>query len=149
MLVIDLSNEIRKGYAIKQIQNLPCDNTMEIEIRKRKKQRSLNQNAAMWGVRLKEISEGVFVNGEQFCADAWHELLKQRYLPEIGEPEFERMVTRPDTYKKWEWLPDGTRRCVGSTTGLTTYGWQVYWTQIESYFAQEHGLQFQEFVRSS
>lgn len=147
MLVIDLSNELRRSYAIKQIANLPVNNTMEIEIRERRKQRSLSQNAAMWGVRLKEISEGVFVSGQKFCADAWHEHLKQQFMPEGNEEDFEKMVTRPNQYVKWEWLPDGSRRCVASTTRLTTFGWQIYWTQIEAYFAQEHGLRFQEFVR--
>ena len=147
MLTIHLNNELRRNYAINQVSNLPFDGTMEIIIKPFVKQRSSSQNAAQWAVRLKEISQGVWVNGQQFSADTWHMHLKREYLPEGNEEDFSRLVVRPDTYKKWVFLPNGERECIGSTTSLTTYGWSQYWTQIEAYFAQEHGLRFSEFVR--
>jgi hypothetical protein len=149
MMVIDITNQIRHGYAIKQVSNLPFDGSMEIVIRPITKKRTSSQNNAMWGVRLAEIADGVWVNGHQFSGDAWHIHLKREYLPEGHEEDFEKLVTKPETYAKWSFLPDGSRECIGSTTQLTTYGWQWYWTRIEAFFALQHGLHFKEFVRAS
>ncbi len=137
---IALHNEYSRSCAMKILGNLPVDDTIEIVIQPRKQKRSNAQNALFWGARLKEISEQAWVGGKQFSSDVWHEHLKREYLPEGHEEDFERMVRKG--YVKWEFLPNGERQMVGSTTQLTTYGMTVYMTKCESYAAQELGVRF-------
>lgn len=42
--------------------------------------RSLKQNRFYWGVLLRQISEQARVAGQQYTADAWHELGKRQFL---------------------------------------------------------------------
>lgn len=42
--------------------------------------RSLRQNRFMWGVVLKEIAEQARIEGQQWTAQAWHELAKRMFL---------------------------------------------------------------------
>lgn len=140
--VIILANPAVQSNAIMVIRNLPTDGSVEIAIRPRRKVRSLSQNALMWGARLKEISEQAWVSGMQFSEDSWHEYLKIEYLPTGTEPDIANLVKNPDTYKKWDWLPDGKRRLCGSTTQLTAYGMTQYMTQCEAFASTELGVMF-------
>lgn len=139
---IILTGTVQRESAHKRIDGLPLDGSMEVAFRPRKRARSPSQNALMWGARLKEISEQAWVAGKQFSADTWHEFLKREYLPEGNEEDFARLVKNPDTYRKWDWLPNGERRLAGSTTELTTLGMTRYMEQVEAYCAQELGVQF-------
>jgi len=42
--------------------------------------RSLKQNRFYWGVVLKAISEQGRIEGQQYAAEAWHELFKRQFL---------------------------------------------------------------------
>ena len=139
---IILVSAMQRDFAHKRLDGLPLDGSMEVVFRPQKKMRSPSQNALMWGVRLKEISEQAWVAGKQFSEDTWHEFLKREYLPEGNEEDFAKLVKNPDTYQKWEWLPNGERRLAGSTTDLTTIGMSRYMEQVEAYCTQELGVQF-------
>jgi hypothetical protein len=113
------------------LHNLPADGTFEAVFRKVTKVRTPDQNSAMWAGPLRDIEEQAWVQGKQFKADVWHEYFKREYLPELDDPEIERLAKKG--YRKWDFLPDGTRELVGSTTQLTTTGMARYLTQIEAY----------------
>lgn len=139
---IILANPAVQSNAIMVIRNLPTDGSMEIAIRPCRKVRSTSQNSLMWGARLRDIAQQAWVNGRQFSEDCWHEFLKGEYLPEGTEPNIAELVKDPATYKKWDWMPDGSRRLAGSTTRLTKKGMTQYMTQCEAYAAQELGVMF-------
>lgn len=113
------------------LHNLPTDGTMEAVFRKITKARTPDQNSAMWSGPLRDIEEQAWVAGKQFKADVWHEYFKREYLPELDDPEIEKLVKKG--YRKWDYLPNGTRELVGSTTQLTTTGMARYMTQVEAY----------------
>jgi hypothetical protein len=57
-------------------------NEVEIIVRKKKKTRSLNQNAYYWGVVIPIIKQGLFDLGIIFSHEQCHDLLKFRFLKE-------------------------------------------------------------------
>ena len=73
-----------------------------------RKTRSQEANALMW-VWLGQLAADAWVSGRQYSAETWHEHAKRENLPEAN--------SRGD--HKWEEMPDGSRRCVMSTTRLT------------------------------
>ena len=73
-----------------------------------RKTRSQEANALMW-VWLGQLAADAWVAGRQYSAETWHEHAKRENLPETNQ--------RGD--HKWEEMPDGSRRCVMSTTRLT------------------------------
>lgn len=137
-----LISEMVREAALRVIANLPVDGSMELVIQHKTKQRTDSQNRLMWGARLREISEQAWVGGKQYGAEVWHEYLKQKFLPEGNEEDFARLVRSPETYRKWDELPDGERVLVGSTTQLTTLGMSRYMTECEAYATQELGVMF-------
>lgn len=93
--------------------------------------RSLRQNAYMWGVVLKEISEQARVNGQKYTADAWHELGKRSHLL--------RKVTKKTVA--------GRKRkvvCVsiGSTKDLSVKAMSAYLDKLTAFAATELGVTF-------
>ena len=138
--VLIITGQAAKSAASTRIDNLPEDGSMEVVIRRHMKKRSKPQNALMWAGRIKDISEQAWVDGRQYGTDIWHEYLKARFLPEGNEPEFEKLVLKD--YRKWADMPDGSRKCIGSTTKLTTLGMVWYSTNLEAYCAQELGVRF-------
>ena len=140
---IVLIGDYQKQHAIAMVQNAPIDAGLEVVLRSVTKQRNNDQNALMWAC-LNEISMQVFVAGKLFSADAWHEHLKQLNLPdETSEPYIFELVTKPESYQKWELLPSGDRRLAGSTTDLTKHGFSEYIEKLYA-FASEHGVMFTE-----
>jgi hypothetical protein len=127
-----LDNE-RKNLALNAVINAPTGKNLEVVIREVKKQRSIEQQALLFAGTLKDISEQVWVQNKQFSVEAWHEFYKQEYLPdELTEPYLHEHVTKPEQYKKWDYLPNGERRCIASTTQLTKYGYTQYLEQIHA-----------------
>lgn len=131
-----------KQNALTRISNLPTDGSIEIVIQRRTEARSVSQNAKQWADILAQIAGQAWVDGKQFSAEAWHEHLKRLFLPESYDPELTRKG-----YVKWAELPDGSLKCVGSTTKLTKKGFCQYMTQIEVYAAQELGVLFLAYNR--
>jgi replication-associated recombination protein RarA len=130
---IALIGDTNKQLAIAAITNAPVGQNIEIVIREVKKQRSIEQQALMFAGPLKDISEQVWVQGRQYSVEAWHEYYKQEYLPdELTEPYIHELVTKPESYKKWDYLPNGERRCIASTTQLTKYGYTQYLEKIHA-----------------
>lgn len=139
---IKLIGDFQKQHALSMVQNAPIDANLEVVLKESTKQRNNDQNALMWA-SLNEISQQVFVQGKLFSADAWHEYLKQMHLPdETTEPYIFEQVTKPESYRKWELLPNGDRRLAASTTDLTTKGFSDYMEKLYA-FASEKGVMFE------
>jgi len=115
-------------------------------IRPRVKQRKIDQNSAMWAGLYKDLTEQVWIDGKQYSQEVWHEYCKQQFLPEDDNPELPLLVTRHETWRKWDYLPDGGRRLCGTTTRLTPRGMSDYMMQIEA-MGSEYGVLFQAFPR--
>jgi hypothetical protein len=85
-----------------------------------KAKRSSEANARYWAL-LGEIAEQVEVNGKWFSRDVWHEWAKEQYAPKVEGPSGLLTV---------------------STTQMNVEQFTQYMTQIESYAAQELGVEF-------
>lgn len=109
---------------------------MAVYLVEHKEKRSNEQQGLMW-IRLGEIAEQAWLEGRRYDDKVWHEYFKEQFLPEEDGPS----KSARNGYKKWEYLPNGKRVCVGSTTQLTTSGMADYQTQIEAYGASL-GVQF-------
>jgi len=140
--LIILSGEKQLRAAIITLNNLPLDGSKQIEIKDYAKVRSIPQNSRLWGAVLRDVAEQAWVGGRQFSADTWHYFLKCEYLPEGDEENLAELVKNPAEWAKWEWMPDGDRRCVGSTTKLTKKGMMIYQTAVEAYAVTELGVMF-------
>ena len=128
---------------IDKLKQLDLENVRYVaNVTEKKQSRSTIQNNLMWAV-LSEISNQLEVSGKKFSADAWHEYFKQEYLPDGTESNIDELVKNHETYKKWEYLPNGKRRLKGSTTDLTTKGFSEYMEQIYA-FAASDGVIFNE-----
>ncbi|WP_272970662.1 recombination protein NinB [Comamonas terrigena] len=88
-----------------------------------RRRRTKAQNRRYWGNGvLAQIAQQAVVNGRQFDAETWHELLKRKF---IGVVE----------------LPDGS--VVGaSSKRLSTAEFAEFCTQVEAYAASELGVTF-------
>lgn len=92
-----------------------------VQVGEYKARRSTQANKRYWAI-LNQISGDAWIEGKQFSADIWHEWSKRRF---IGCHE----------------LPDGS--LVGiSTTTLDVAEFNDYMSKIESYAAQELGVEF-------
>lgn len=111
---------------------------LAIRIYEHKEQRSIEQQALMW-IRLGEISEQGWINGQQFSDESWHIYFKRLYLPEEEGPS----KRCRKGYRKWASVPGrDERELVGSTTQLTTFGMSEYMEQLMAFGATELGVQF-------
>lgn len=88
-----------------------------------RRKRTKAQNRRYWGNGvLAQIAQQAVVNGKQYDAETWHELLKRMF---IGVVE----------------LPDGS--VVGaSSKSLTTAEFSEFCTRVEAYAASELGVTF-------
>ncbi len=93
----------------------------------------------MWVGPLKDISEQCYVEGRSYSVLIWNEHFKGLYLPEEYDPE----LCKKETYKKWDYKPDGARILVGSSTELTIKGFAQYLTEIYA-FGGNLGVEFHE-----
>lgn len=117
-----LRDDLARSLATDYILNAPTG--VEVIIRDAVKSRSLDQNALMWAA-LTDISKQAFLLGRRFSAEAWHHKCKEDFLPECHIEG----ITK-EGYQKWDFLPDGRRILVGSTTMLTTRGFSDHMEQI-------------------
>ena len=101
------------------------------------KKRTPSQNALQWVSMLGDISAQAVINNKQFSVKIWHEYLKELFLPN----EFIAGKTMKN-YIKWQMMPDGKLKMIGSTTGLTREGFSDYITECYSYGASELGVRF-------
>jgi len=124
-------------HAQKTIGDLPTDGSMEVVIQKHVKKRTGGQNRYQWKAILGDISRQVRIDGKGFTPAVWHEYLKELFLPDEANPE----LTLP-TYIKWQEMPDGTLKMVGSTTKLTTKGMSVYFEQLYAHAVTELDVRF-------
>jgi hypothetical protein len=135
---IIIIGEVQKALAMSMIENLPVDpvNPLEVTARELVRSRSLDSNAAMWAGTLRDISQQAWVQGKQYSAEVWHEEFKREYLPE----EFDDELCKAG-YRKWDFLPNGERVLIGSTTQLTVRGFALYLQTVEA-FGAGLGVQF-------
>lgn len=128
-----LVGEMQKATVKIMIDNAPMDpmKPIEVVIREAIKPRKLDQNALMWVGALKDIAEQAWYQGRQFSADVWHETFKRLYLPE----DEQEGITKSG-YRKWDYMPNGERVLVGSTTDLTVKGFSEYMEQVYADGAQ-------------
>ena len=124
-------------HAQKTIGDLPTDRSIEVVIQKHVKKRTGGQNKYQWKAILGDISRQVRINGKGYTPKIWHEHLKELFLPDEADEE----LTLPD-YVKWQEMPDGTLKMVGSTTKLTTKGMSVYFEQLYAYAVSELDVRF-------
>ena len=124
-------------HAQKTIGDLPTDGSMEVVIQKHVKKRTGGQNRYQWKAILGDISRQVRIDGKGFTPAVWHEHLKELFLPDEASEE----LTVP-TYVKYQEMPDGKLKMVGSTTKLTTKGMSVYFEQLHAYAVTELDVRF-------
>lgn len=134
-----LVGPLQRQSAHEALDKAPLGVDLEMVIRPKSKQRGLDANARMWAGPLKDIAAQAWV-GEgrerrQYSAELWHEFYKQEYLPEEDDPDLDRLVKDPETYRKWDYDLRGQRVCVGSTTDLSRRGFAIYVEQIEAHGA--------------
>ena len=91
-----------------------------VTVAEHKQKRSGEQNARYWAL-LSEIAEQVQVSGKYFDRDVWHEWMKDRFGPKIDGP---------------------TGLLPSSTSQMNTEQFNQYMTQVESFAAQELGVEF-------
>ena len=110
---------------------------MAVRLYEHRESRSLEQQALMW-IRLDEVAKQAWVDGKQFADTTWHEAMKREYLPEEPGPS----KSARKGYRKWDYLPNGERVLVGSTTQLTVFGMSEYMEQLMAYGAGTLGVHF-------
>ena len=138
MIVTFVIDSDRKHFhAIKTINDLPTDGSMEVVIQKHVKKRTQGQNRYQWKAILGDISRQVRIDGKSYTPKIWHEHLKGLFLPDVASEE----LTLP-SYIKWQEMPDGTLKMVGSTTKLTTKGMSIYFERLYAYAVTELDVRF-------
>jgi hypothetical protein len=122
----------QRQLARAMIDNMPIDPLRPLEIiaREQVSRRGQDANAAMWAGPLKDISEQAWVQGKQYTAEVWHEHFKREFLPDV----FDEGLCLAG-YRKWDYLPNGDRVMVGSTTQLTKHGFGCYMQAVEAFGA--------------
>jgi hypothetical protein len=95
--------------------------------------RTLRQLRFYWGVVLKEISEQARINGDQFAAEAYHELCKRQFLG------YEIKKVKVAGRKRTSVL-----RRLRSTTGLSVKKMSEYLEKVLAFGAVDLGVIFSE-----
>lgn len=134
--IFKITDSTTHSYAVQAVQALMFDKPMQVTIEPEKKKRSSQQNALMWASLLGDFSMQVEFDGKKFLPDIWHEQLKKLFLNNNYDPE----LTLPG-YKKWEEMPDGSLKMVGSTKSLTKLGMENYLHECYAY-GVELGVMF-------
>lgn len=124
-------------HAIEVLKSLDRSQPKVMTIAPYKKKRSNGQNSFQWVALLGDFSMQAIIDGRQFAANVWHEHLKEQFLPE----SYEEGITLKG-YMKWQEMPDGKLRMVGSTTKLTTKGFSEYMDRCYAYGGGELGIRF-------
>ena len=94
---------------------------VEIIVRKKRRSRSLEQNAYYWGVVIPMVKEGLNDLGWQYDAEDTHEYLKEQYLrvEELNEKTGELRIR------------------TGSTKKITTTRFMEYIADIQQFASEE------------
>ena len=137
MIVTFVIDERGPIEAQKALGKLPTDGRMEVVIQKHVKKRTQGQNRYQWKAILGDISRQVRIDGKSYTPKIWHEHLKGLFLPDVADEE----LTLP-SYVKWQEMPDGTLKMVGSTTKLTTKGMSIYFEKLYAYAVTELDVRF-------
>ena len=124
-------------YAAKAVNDLPTDESMVVIIQRYTKKRTTGQNNYQWGAILGDISRQVEVMGLHYSPAIWHEHMKELFLPENTSSD----LVVPG-YVKWQMMPSGKLKMVGSTTKLTTKGMSIYFEEIYAYAVTELNVRF-------
>lgn len=101
------------------------DAPLAITVATHKSKRSLEQNRRLWAL-YGEIAASAWVDGKQFSAEAWHELLKGEILGYVD-------------------LPFG-RRMPMSTAGLDVEQFAQYMQRVEAFAVTQLGVEFVEIL---
>jgi len=146
--IIKLVGVDQRDLAVAMVKNAPIDphNPLEIRVGEAVKVRTLDQNAAYHAGPLRDIADQAWIEGRQYSAAVLHEHFKAEYLPYEGElmgDELARRVKSPETYRKWDFKPNGDRVLVGSTTELTKFGFGEFMEQVQA-FGSNLGVKFSE-----
>ena len=139
-----LRGEAQRALAHTRIDKLPLDpdHPIEILIREQVKKRKMSLNDMMWAGPLKDFERDAVHDGRRFEAKVWHEHLKELFLPDESDFDFDPLHVT-DGYRKWITGPRrGAQMLVGSTTQLTDKGMRHYLLQIEAEAATEYGVTF-------
>lgn len=143
---IRLVGQMQIDTAKALLDNVPRDpvKPLQLVIREEPTTRTRDANARMWAGPLKDIATQAWIEGRQYSDVVLHEHFKEEFLPDpdvITGEELARRVRDPETYRKWDTDPKGKRRCVGSTTELTPFGFGEYLEQVCA-FGAGLGVQF-------
>lgn len=130
-------NKAVQANCIAMVSNLPLDGSMEVVIREYKKISTNEQRRRMFGFVVAEIAEQAEFNGRKYPTAVWHEVLKEKFLPNSFIPG----ITR-EGYVKYIEMPNGSLKIIGSTKQLTTRGHMNYVLECEAWAAQELGVKF-------
>ncbi len=136
-ITIKIDSEAAKKRAHGVLDDLAIDGKHCVEFKPYVKKRSNGQNSFQWVALLGDISMQGIIDGKQFSAAVWHEFLKEKLLPE----QYEEGITLK-SYAKWQEMPDGTLRMIGSTTKLTTKGFSQYVEKCYAWGTTELGIRF-------
>ena len=94
-----------------------------VELKPEKTRRSLDQNARYWAL-VAQVAEQASVDGKQFSAEAWHELLKRELLGLVDLP--------------------GGQTMGRSTAALSVAEFAEFMTRVEAWATQSLGVEFVE-----
>lgn len=94
--------------------------------------RTMAQHRFMWADVLTAIERQACIGGRWFSAEAFHEYLKVKFLPETCSRGIE----------KWAYHADGTRSLQMSTTDLDHEEMDTYLLAIQGHAASEWGVVF-------
>ena len=132
-----ITDDQAKFFATEAVKNIGTDGKMQVVIEPYVKKRTPSQNKLQWVSMLGDISEQAVMNNRQFSVKIWHEYFKELFLPN----EFTPGKTLKN-YIKWQEMPNGVMKMVGSTTGLTKEGFSDYITECYAYGAGDLGVRF-------
>lgn len=119
---LSVTNDHQRQLAIGVLQCLSLDGKeWQVTIERKKKRRTLSQNALMWKW-LNEVAQQIQKETGQ-DADDVHEFFKARFLPK-------RIVE----------IGDETETLIGSTKKLTTAEMSEYMNRIHAWAASELGI---------
>lgn len=135
--VFNINSPAANNYAQKALKSITdYSNPLVMTLEPEKKRRSTAQNSLMWVSLLGDFSMQVDFDGKKFLPDIWHDQLKKQFLPET--PGTEETLSG---YKKWDEMPDGSLKMVGSTKLLTKLGMENYLHKCYAYGC-ELGIKF-------
>jgi len=107
---------------------------LRVLVARKQASRRMALNVFMWAGILDQIAEQTFVGQYRFSAGAFHEFLKQEYLPDTCSKGVE----------KWSYHGDGTRSLRMSTSDLDDAEFDLYLLSIQAHAAIEWGVVFQD-----